>query len=711
MPFDYEALVGHLYVVGGRAISMTPPGTLVEVAPKKAARGREADTFFALILPSGEQIAPAAFYEQMCRVGAERYFGSSGSVTAGLRSVFNSLNEDLYEHNLTNTKRYEASILCAVLRGSDLYLGRVGTGVALFRRNGATEPFPADFSNDEALFGPPLGVQPVVDAKMGHYEVDAGTRLILSDPGLADLDMDKLNEAAAKEDIAAVLHALKEMITANATLLTVEFVPPEAETPLAAREGESTALLDSPPPAPAAPDGSTPAAKPKRTEKMPLPLEPQVRAAIGKGALVLGRVAHLLLAALNRILPEPKEGQRSWLATPQAAGATVVIPVVVVVLVLALWVTGTDKSEFDLCVEEANKTAEVARGIASSDVTGTIAAWNAVIVQVEECSQLRSGDQTLAVLQLEGRQIIDRLLQVERREMIPITAFPNASVTRIVLQGEDIYALDDRNDLVYRIKVTPDGRSLVAGSQQAIPSMRRGGSVGQFTVGDILDIAWASDGAGLSQSNVLVALDANGVLVECPPRFLETLSCEGQRLLNTETWAAPKAIALWQGRLYLLDPGANQIWRYEPGGGAYTNSPTEYFVGEGRPDIRLAVDFGITDAGEIYILFANGSIKKFRSGQEVPFGYASFPEGQELRSADAMFLNNNPIGQGLLIVNRSLRTLYETTLAGTFIASYRPQDESMFTTLADAVVDPNQRMIYAASGNSILAFERTRSQQ
>jgi hypothetical protein len=35
MPFDYESLVGHLYIVGGRALSVTPPGALVEVAPKK----------------------------------------------------------------------------------------------------------------------------------------------------------------------------------------------------------------------------------------------------------------------------------------------------------------------------------------------------------------------------------------------------------------------------------------------------------------------------------------------------------------------------------------------------------------------------------------------------------------------------------------------------------------------------------------------------
>ncbi|MEO8391779.1 MAG: hypothetical protein ABI700_02200, partial [Chloroflexota bacterium] len=88
MPFEYEALVGYLYVVGGRSISAPPPGTLVEIAPKKAARARELDTFFTLVIPSGETVAPAAFYEEMARKGAEQYFNSTGSVTAGIKTVF-----------------------------------------------------------------------------------------------------------------------------------------------------------------------------------------------------------------------------------------------------------------------------------------------------------------------------------------------------------------------------------------------------------------------------------------------------------------------------------------------------------------------------------------------------------------------------------------------------------------------------------------------
>jgi len=694
MPFDYEALVGHLYIVGGRAISAAPPGTLVEVAPKKAARGREADTFFVMVLPAGEVIAPAAFYEQMCQVSAERYFSSSGSVTAGLRTILTSLNDDLYAHNNAETARYDASILCAVLRGGDLYLARVGAGVALLCHNGELQPFPSDFSGREVLAGAALGSGPTPDIKMAHYEVANGTRLVLSDPKLSELEMIRLSDALNADDIAGVLIALKDLVLGHGVMLVAEFVPPEAASHLNVHEGESTETL-------VATDDTG------ARRRAPGPLEAPVRNTVGKSALAAAGLAKASGYVLDKVTPAPKENSgKSRLSSPMAAGAAVFVPVVVVVLVIILWLTGAGESEFEQCVGEANSAADVARNVSSSDVSGVLAGWNAVLAMVDRCDEMRSGDAALASLSYEGREIIDRLLQIERRPMRLISSFPNAGLTRVVLQGEDLYALDNTNDLVYRIKIGEDGLSLVPGSQQPISSMRRNASVAEFTIGDILDIAWAQDGSGLPQPNVLVALDANGVLIACPPRFLETMSCSAQRLLNRDTWVQPVSIAFWQGRLYLLDPGANQIWRYEPGAGAYTNAPTEYFVGTGRPDIRLAVDFGIDDAGQIYLLYADGGIKKFLNSEEAPFGYAGFPDGQQITGAEAMFLNRNPIAQGLLVVDRAQRTVYETTLGGTFIAAYRPQDETMFATVADAVVDDARRVVYAISGNAILAFTR-----
>src|SRR5688572_27191406 len=180
MAFELEALVGHLFVVGGRTIKTTPPGALCEVAPKKAARGRELDTFFTLVLPAGN-VAPNTFYEQMALMAAERYFSSTGSVTSALREVFNTLNSNLFEHNASGRKRYEAHMIAAVMRGKDLYIGRSGAATLVLRHNGETRTVPDSLSDDAKLYKPSLGVQPIPEVEMSRLLLDSGTRMLLAD--------------------------------------------------------------------------------------------------------------------------------------------------------------------------------------------------------------------------------------------------------------------------------------------------------------------------------------------------------------------------------------------------------------------------------------------------------------------------------------------------------------------------------------------------
>ncbi len=344
MAYDYEALVGHLYVVGGRSISATPPGILVEVAPKKAARGRETDTFFCLVLPSGDTVAPSIFYEEMANLAAERYFASTASVTAGVRGVFAHLNDNLFQHNSTSSTHYEASMLCAVLRGADLYVGKVGSGVALFRHQGQTQPFPADFSNDDNVYGTPLGVQPSIDPKMARYSVTHGTRLLLSDPGLADLNSESVNAAVAADDFTGVLAALKDTVRTQITLLAVEFVPPEVPVAAPIREAEALAAPAGETRATAevhAPTAEAPEPRPRRERR-----RDTTEQIAGKAALGAARVVGGANTILDHLLPLPKEGQRSLFGSSAATGVGVLIPISVVVLVVVLWLTWTGGRSF-----------------------------------------------------------------------------------------------------------------------------------------------------------------------------------------------------------------------------------------------------------------------------------------------------------------------------------------------------------------------------
>ncbi len=706
MAFDFEALVGHLYIVGGRSISTAPAGALVEVAPRKAARGREADTFFTLVLPSGDEAAPTAFYEQMANLAAERYFNSSGSVTSGLREVFTTLNHDLVEHNASGKRHYEANILCAVLRGDDLYVGKVGSGMALYRHYGDVQAFPTNYSSDEVLFGPPLGVRPIPDVKMASYKVVHGTRLALADEHLADLDFEKMSRAMGAADIAAVITDLKDLGAARVTLMAVEFVPPEAPSPVPARVAESTAKT-------ATSTSTHPAVTVTTHTTEMVDVEPNVgerlgeaagdardRARRGAGRMALGLSGGLdrINGLLERLTPQPVEGQRRWLTATRLTGIVVLLPVAVVVLVVGMAVLNSDETEFEMCLRQAMDTADFARDINPNDINGVLSAWNAVLIQAEQCDNLRADDPTVVALIREGQDIIDRLSSVSRREGGVIETFPNASLTQVLLQGLDLYMLDDQNEYVYRVTLTNDGRGVIPNTRQPLPAMRLGAGVGEFVVGDLIDISWSEE------SNSVIALDRNGVLIACSPQFLTR--CDAQGLLGSETWSNPIAITMWQERIYVLDPDANQVWRYEPSGGTYANAPTEYFSGDARPDIRATIDFTIDADGAVFLLYAQGTISKFISGEQQTFSYAGFPDGQLLTSADAFYLDDNPISQRMYIASRASRTVFEVSKAGTFFNSYRTFDEDQFATLTNVVVDAGQQVIYALSGNALITLER-----
>jgi hypothetical protein len=406
----------------------------------------------------------------------------------------------------------------------------------------------------------------------------------------------------------------------------------------------------------------------------------------------------------DHYFPESEEGKKSLFSSPIATAAVILVPLAVVALVLIMWLTGTGESEFEICVTNALDAKELALRVPQTDTTGSRAAWNAVLLQVDHCNQMRpASDPTLVSLLAEAQSHIDAMDYVSRREGIPIATFPGATLSSLVLQGLDLYALDTINNLVYHAQLNTDGRSSIPNSWAPIADMRQAATVGQLTVGDIFDIAWAEDAGGSSSGRVIVAVDLDGTVVSCPARFL--LQCTSHRLLGVENWRNPKAIVFWQGRLYVLDD--TQIWRYDPSGGNYTSPPSEYFSGEGRPPLELAIDFGITDnSGVVYLLLNNGNVMSFVGGESREFAYSAFPDGQELTSANGMFLNQNPLSSALFVVNATTRTIYETSYTGTFFFSYRTFQEDLFASLAGVAVDTSLGMIYATSGNTIFGIVR-----
>lgn len=694
MAYELEALVGHLYIFGGRTININPPGALVEVAPRSAARGREGDTVFVLVLPSGD-IAPTSFYEQMSKLATERYFNVSGSVTAALRTMFQIINRNLYEHNQSGQQQYEANVIVAVLHDEDMYVARVGSALSILQTNGLTLTFPEDLTNDETLFNVPLGVQPVPDVKMTRYAVNSGTRLLLADVNLAEIPAEKLNHTLAAQNIEAVLDSLRTTINVQAQLMVVELVPPEEESNVLAAPGESTTEVNTK-------LGEARAQvlqeQERNRRKRGQGIEDSAKRGVGKAAGSTARGLSIMSKLFERFFPPPDPEAEKRFSSGTITLAVLFIPIVIVAIVVVTWASDIGETDFEQCLNELLETVDLARSIDSADRTGVMAAWNAALLLVDECEELRPGDTTVQAMREAAQDVMDALNNIKRRPATPLASFENASITRMRLQGLDLYALDATNDLIYRVKINGEGNGVVL--QEPIPNMRRGATVDGLTVGNIVDIAFDD------QTGEVAIIDSAGVLVRCSPRFI--MDCNAQRVLAVEQWQNPISLTIWSGRLYLLDSEGGQIWRYDPSGGTYASAPREYFAGDSRPNLRNVVDFTISLSGTVYVMYDDGVMKSYVGGEESPFAFSGFNDGRELNvvTTQGFYLNDSPIDPAFFIISRPARTVFETTLAGTFIDSYQVFEQDKLALLSAIVAYPTQNILYVASGNTIFTIQK-----
>ena len=693
MAFELEALVGHLYIVGGRVINVNPPGSLVEVAPASAARGREGDTFFILIVPSGS-IAPTTFYQQLAQLAAERYFSMGGSVTIALRTMFQQINRNLYEHNLehveSDRQQFESSMIAAVLHEDDMYVARVGPVVSVLQTAGLTLTFPEDLTDDEPLFSVPLGLLPEPEISMVRYGVNAGSRLVLSDGNLADIPSERLTSILLENDIEKVLQSLRRTIKIQSQLMLVELVPPEYDGPIMAAPGESSHEVN-------ARLGQARMQLTAEGEQWQLPRRGDFGSLLRWGlARLAGRAAGLLLflgALFQRFFPLPATAPSRRASSGTLFLTVLLIPLIIVSIVVVSWVSNLGETEFEQCLGRLQETAKLARSIDSGNRRSVTSAWNATLRVAEACNDMRPDDPFVASMRDEAQELIDTINNVKRREAIPLINFEDASISRMRIQGTDLYALDGRNDQVYHIRLSDDGLRPL--QDEPVAKMRLGANHQGFTIGQITDIAFDD------HSGDLAMLDDNGTLLRCAPQFVFT--CDVQRVLGSESWKAPSALTIWDRKLYILDREEGQIWRYDPSGSTYVSAPREYFAGSARPNLRDVVDFTISGDGHLYLLYADGVMKRYFGGNEVSFTFSGFNEGSEpgVVLTEGFYLNDSPIAPGFLLISRGTRTIFETTAAGTFMDSYQAFDQDKLELMSAVVAYPEQNILYVASGNTI----------
>ncbi len=732
---ELQAVTGQLYIINGDVQGTTTvPGLLAQSAPTKTSRGRERDFLFVHLTLSGKPEDTAVLTQDLLDALSRRFYQTTGSVTAALRSSINEANELLLRLNLSGSSpNREGAITCAVLHNDELFMLQAGESLALLGHNFGVERLPKT-TPDRIT---PLGRTAGIDIRYFHHRLHSGDMLLLADPRIAHLPTQSLSQALVDTEIELGLAELRNVVgDDSARLLLIEFTDeapaglPDMVQPSKIREDP---LATVPQPAPLRDPQNLPAAyravtpesrrlqpdRPARPTPIrgpdipripyvepPIDVEKTARKATSGAALGLSRFTNWLAELLTRLRPrqEAGAGGPNW-ALPTLLAVS--IPVIVAIVVTGVYLQrGRIKRFADIKVEIGKNLALVDESGEAEDIARS--SYNQILLLAAEAETLRPGDAEIDRLRQEALFELDRLNNVTRLNARVYYQYDEKVNLQAVALREGfnggIFTLDKGSSTVYQHgtdesymnPTTPSPERIVFGGQ----------TIGSHIVNDIVDLMWRPVGNAVTREG-LAMLDRNGALITFYPNFNDLRAVP---LGLASDWRLPMSITTFDERLYVLDTGANQIWKYFPDGDGFILKDDERSITfNENPGLDKSVDFAIySEDGSLIVLYSDGRFRYYdtRSGRiqwdetRLLQNGLSFP----FISPTAVELVGKGLNSSIFVADGGSGRIVQISRGGTVLAQYKAIDaegRELFSQISDLAVAETPLRIFVTAGNTL----------
>jgi hypothetical protein len=313
-----------------------------------------------------------------------------------------------------------------------------------------------------------------------------------------------------------------------------------------------------------------------------------------------------------------------------------------------------------------------------------------------EAEKLKTDQPEITELRQQMETTADEIGNVQRLYYLPQLrqyTDPGTNLKRIVVQGVEVYVLDSGTDRIFHHQLDDAGETLLPDNEETLVLAARGQSVEGINVADILDMAWMPTG-GNRQTSDLVMLNSTGLL-EYNPNWGITTSV----LAGGELMALPAAVSSYFGNFYVLDPQVNRLLRYFPTADGYSNPPEDYFPADQPVDLTKAVDFSID--GAIYVLFSDGRLSKFESGQPVDFNLTGLDK--PFKNPVAVFTAPDEEVQYVYVADAGNQRIVQLEKDGRFMRQFKPREGEVvsFAELQDIFVDEIGGRLYILDSNNL----------
>ena len=754
MSIELKTVMGQMNIARGRWVSEAP-NTLAVREPMGRWTGAPKGDLFVVVELRGDwdELDRDELSHELAKTIRNTYYQSSGSVTASLRRAMLAANERLLAEKVTSAGNEAdpewgrpagdiglvAGVTAAAVRGEDAFIAAVGPAVAYTITRGMVTQFPGtspwlDMADPQATGAPALGRRASLDVQLFHVLVEPGDILVLGDSRFAShTSPGKVEEVVPYQGVEGALTHLGKLTGGHdCTALVVEIQAKSKEpgrdrkpaaaasrTPLP-RESVSTAVHDSEP-------DSMPDSEPRISVSevgaggiavlagvlQAVSQLPVRRWLVGlvKGLLALVMVIWTGLRTLiSRVLPNKEGGTSSrhyasaaaqahpvrTSSLPQGALRTVavIIPVIVILIVaFTYWQKGLAReNEFNELMEQAQLTYQQAIGADEATARDLLKQTEALLAEAEA---IKPGEATIGQLRgsiAEQQDIIDKVERLYWVGELRSYDDPGTQLRRVVVNGLNVYVLDSGNDQVYRHQLDAANDALEPDENDPV-LVRRAQQVDTAVVGEMIDLVWMSAGGNRQTSDLLI-LESGGLLEYNPSWGLVSVP-----ITDKEVWSLPTAVASYFGNFYILDPQAGQIFRYLPSAEDYSIPVENYFPDDVAVDLTGAVDMAID--GFIYVLYADGAIRKFEGGVPVEFEVTEMDK--PLNRATAIYTAPDDEAQFIYVADAGNKRVVQLNKDGRFVRQFKPRDEESvdFNTLRSIFVDELGGKLYLLNDNAL----------
>jgi hypothetical protein len=301
------------------------------------------------------------------------------------------------------------------------------------------------------------------------------------------------------------------------------------------------------------------------------------------------------------VLPEGTLRPENALRVPDRLlmGIAILLPLLVALAVGAVYIQRGRNQQFIKYLDLARTEAGLAR--VQPDPLAAKPHWQIALASLDQADRIFPNQPDSVALRGEAQAAVDAVDNVQRLDFVPLVPGGfggSARIVEVVVHGNEVYALDSTRQAVYRALLTSDEKYVIDRNFQC-----QLGVVGTVVISRMVDIAWLNTPNIVGQP-ALMALDEDGDLMYCK---IDGTSPEASTLIAPDAgWKRPTAMEIYADRLYVFDPGANDIFLYDRVGGVFSERPKSYFTGQVL-DLSATLNYTIAQ-GEVFLLRGDGRL-------------------------------------------------------------------------------------------------------